>query len=160
MSKNEITIGDKAPDFCLPDSENNNVCLRDFKGKWTVLYFYPRDGTKGCTLEALTFTANKKDFEDLGAEIIGVSPDSPESHIKFIEKNELGITLLSDVEHGVMKKFGVWQLKKMYGREFYGVVRSTFLLDHEGKVVHLWRKVRVKGHVDAVKDKLAALSSK
>lgn len=159
MNSNELEIEDLAPDFCLTDSQSKEVCLKDYEGKWVVLYFYPKDGTKGCTLEALAFSISKTEFEEMGAIILGVSPDSTKSHIKFIEKNDLGITLLSDPEHKVLDEYGVWQLKKMYGREYYGVVRSTFLLNPEGKIVHVWRKVRVKGHVEAVKEKLVELQS-
>jgi peroxiredoxin Q/BCP len=159
MVGRELAIGDVAPGFCLLDAYGEEFCLRDESVSWIVLYFYPKDGTKGCTMEALEFTLNKDEFEGMGATIIGVSPDSQGSHVKFIQKNELGIRLLSDPEKEVLDKYGVWQLKKMYGREYYGVVRSTFLIDPEGKIAHVWRKVRVKGHVDAVKERLLELVS-
>jgi len=122
-----------------------------------VLYFYPKDNTKGCTLEALDFTMNRDEFEKMGATVLGVSPDSVKSHRGFCDKHGLSITLLSDPEHEALESYGVWQLKKMYGREYYGVVRSTFLVDPEGNVAHAWRKVRVKDHVEAVKAKLTEL---
>jgi len=155
----ELKIGDKAPEFCLPDSEKGENCLNDLKGKWVVLYFYPKDGTKGCTMEALEFTAAEDDFIEKNAVIIGISPDSPESHRKFEEKNELSITLLSDEEKNILEKYGVWQKKKMYGREYMGVVRSTFLINQEGEIAYIWPKVRVKGHVDTVMDKLMELQT-
>jgi peroxiredoxin Q/BCP len=159
MEIDELKIGVSAPEFCLQDSQEKDVCLANYRGKWVVLYFYPKDGTKGCTLEALAFSANKTEFEDIGTTILGVSPDSSKSHVKFIEKNDLGITLLSDSEHKVLELYDVWQIKKVYGREYYGVIRSTFLLNPEGKISHVWRKVRVKGHVEAVKEKLVELQS-
>ena len=154
---NELKIGDKAPEFCLPDAEKGQVCLKDHRGKWVVLYFYPKDNTKGCTMEALEFTVSEDDFNARGAVVIGVSPDSPESHTKFIEKHELSITLLSDTEKEILTGYGVWQKKKMYGREYMGVVRSTFLIDPEGKIAYIWPKVRVAGHADAVMEKLVEL---
>ena len=153
----EISVGFEAPAFCLPNQDGETVCLDSFRGKWVVLYFYPKDNTKGCTLEALDFTLNKGAFEEMGAAVIGVSPDSVKSHQNFCQKHDLTITLLSDPEHAALERYGVWQLKKMYGREFHGVVRSTFLVDPEGRLAHEWRKVRVKGHVDAVKEKLIEL---
>ena len=146
--------GKKAPGFCLPDENGREICLDDFKGKWVVLYFYPKDNTSGCTMEAKDFSSNMEKFEEMNAVVIGISPDSQESHKKFREKHGLNVILLSDESHEVMEKYGVWQLKKMYGREYYGVVRSTFLINPEGNIVHEWRKVRVKGHVDDVLRKL------
>jgi peroxiredoxin Q/BCP len=153
----ELELGAEAPGFCLPDQNGKEVCVEDYRGRWLVLYFYPKDGTKGCTLEAIDFTLSLGDFEAMDTGVLGVSPDSVESHQKFCLKNDLKVTLLSDPEHEALEKYGVWQLKKMYGREFYGVVRSTFLIDPEGRVAHAWRKVRVTGHVDAVKEKLREL---
>ena len=153
----KLEIGLEAPGFCLPNQDGEEVCLHDFEGNWVILYFYPKDNTKGCTLEAIDFTLNKKEFENMGAVVLGVSPDSVKSHKGFCQKHDLRITLLSDTEHAVLEKYGVWQLKKMYGREFYGVVRSTFLIDPMGKIAHVWRKVRVGGHVEDVKEKLLGL---
>ena len=152
-----VTRSEKAPDFCLPDKDSTNVCLKDFKGKWIVLYFYPKDNTKGCTLEALDFTENLMDFEALNAIVIGISPDSVKSHQTFAEKHQLQVMLLSDPDHTVLEQYGVWQLKKMYGREYYGVVRSTFLINPEGVIVHAWRNVKVKNHVNIVKENLQKL---
>jgi peroxiredoxin Q/BCP len=157
MNDSELDVGTPAPRFCLPDQDGNEVCLDGFSGKWVVLYFYPKDNTKGCTLEALDFTMNRDEFEKMGAVVLGVSPDSVKSHRGFCDKHGLSITLLSDPGQEVLEGYGVWQLKKMYGREFHGVVRSTFLVDPEGNVAYAWRKVRVKDHVEAVKAKLAEL---
>ena len=143
--------------FCLSDQTGKEVCLENLRGKWAVLYFYPKDNTKGCTLEAIDFTMNKERIEGMGATVLGVSPDSVESHQGFCDKHGLTITLLSDPEQGVLEAYGVWQLKMMYGREFPGVVRSTFLVDPEGRIAHVWRRVNVAGHVEAVIVKLAEL---
>ena len=161
-----LEIGNIVPNFVLKDNNSNNVSLSDFKGKWVILYFYPKDNTSGCTKEACDFTEHKIDYSKLNAEILGVSPDSTESHQKFIKKHKLGITLLSDTEKEVMKTYGAWGLKKNYGREYEGVIRSTFLISPDQKVAALWSnvKVRVKRksgevkHVEIVKDKLTELS--
>lgn len=153
----ELKEGVKAPDFCLPDQNGSEVCLKDFLGKWIVLYFYPKDNTSGCTKEAVGFSEAKEEFEKLRAVILGVSPDSVRSHKNFEEKKGLKITLLSDTEHKVLEAYGVWQLKKMYGREYYGVVRSTYLIDPQGIIRYIWKKVKVTGHVEAVKEKLKEL---
>ena len=155
----KLSVGDRAPDFCLPNQNDQEVCLRDLSGKWVVLYFYPKDNTSGCTREAVDFTSHIENFEEMGAVVIGISPDSTKSHRSFIEKKELKLQLLSDGKHEVLEKYGVWQLKKMYGKEYMGVVRSTFLLNPNGKVAHVWRKVRVKGHVDEVLETLKKLKS-
>jgi len=149
---------DQAPEFCLP-GDKGEICLEDLKGGWVVLYFYPKDGTSGCTIEALEFTAAEEEFKEKGAKVIGISPDSVKSHIKFREKNELSIPLLSDEEKKILEAYGVWQTKKMYGKEYMGVVRSTFIIDPDGKVAAAWTKVKVKGHVDAVMEKLTELQT-
>ncbi len=154
-----VEVGQKAPEFCLPNQDEVEICLRDLKGKWVVLYFYPKDLTPGCTTEACEFTEAMPAFEDLDAVILGVSPDSPEKHRKFIEKKDLKITLLSDENKEVLKAYGAWGPKKLYGREYEGVIRSTFLIDPEGKIAAVWPKVRVKGHVEAVKAKLEELKN-
>ena len=153
------TAGDTAPDFCLPTQNEDEICLHNYRGKWLVLYFYPKDNTTGCTAEALDFTAHLDKFKAINAEILGVSPDSPQSHVKFITKKELKLTLLSDVTHHVLETYGAWQLKKMYGREYYGVVRSTFLVDPRGKIAHIWPKVKVKGHAEDVLQKIKDLQN-
>lgn len=152
-----LDIGEKAPGFCLEDPDRGEMCLKDLEGKWVVLYFYPKDNTKGCTMEALEFTAAEDEFTSKNAVIIGVSPDSLKSHTNFRQKHDLSINLLSDTEKKVLEEYGVWQKKKMYGREYMGVVRSTYLIDTEGKVAYVWPKVRVKGHVDNVMEKLSEL---
>jgi len=149
-----IQAEEKAPDFCLPNQDMEEICLRDLRGSWVVLYFYPKDNTPGCTTEACDFTEALPDFTDLGATVLGVSPDSPKKHQNFIAKKELKITLLSNEDKEVLQAYGVWQLKKNYGREYMGVVRSTYLIDPDGTVAYVWEKVRVKGHVDAVREKL------
>jgi len=154
-----LQVGDKVEDFCLPNQDEVEICLRDLLGKWIVLYFYPKDNTPGCTTEAIDFTTHLKEFENLGSIVIGVSADSPKKHRNFIEKKELGITLLSDEEHKVLEQFGVWQLKKNYGREYMGIVRSTFIIDPEGIVRAVWEKVKVKGHVQEVLEKLKELQN-
>ena len=153
-----LKIGSKAPAFTLEDQQGKKVKLSDFAGQWVVLYFYPKDNTSGCTTEACNFSDNVITFEDLNTFVLGVSPDSVKSHINFAARYDLKITLLSDPDHKVLKKYGVWQKKKMYGREYYGVVRSTFLIDPDGKIAHIWEKVKVAGHVDEVLKKYAELN--
>jgi len=152
-----IEIGKEAPDFCLPNQDDVEICLRDLRGKWVVLYFYPKDNTPGCTTEACEFTEALPEFSDLDAVILGVSADSTKKHRNFIEKKELAITLLSDEDTSMMQNYGVWQLKKNYGREYMGIVRSTYIIDPKGVVEAIWEKVRVKGHVEQVKEKLQTL---
>ncbi|WP_456397063.1 thioredoxin-dependent thiol peroxidase [Desulfurobacterium sp.] len=155
-----VDVGKSAPDFCLKNEEGKEVHLKDFKGKWLILYFYPKDNTPGCTKEAEEFTEKLSEFKKLNAEIAGISPDSVESHKKFKEKRNLKVILLSDPEHKVIESYGAWKLKKRFGKEYYGVVRTTYLIDPEGKVAHVWKNVRVKGHVDKVLEKLKELSEK
>ena len=155
-----IEIGDAAPQFCLPGTDGPEICLDDYKGRWLVLYFYPKDNTSGCTREAVDFTLALPTLNSLGAEVLGISRDSPASHKKFSEKHGLGIKLASDADHKVTEAYGAWALKKMYGKESYGTVRSTFLIDPQGKVAHAWKKVSVKGHVEAVAEKLRETKGK
>jgi peroxiredoxin Q/BCP len=152
-----IEVSQSAPAFCLPNQDGVEVCLRDLKGRWVVLYFYPKDSTPGCTTEACDFSDALGDFDNLEATVLGVSPDSVASHQRFVNKKDLAITLLSDEEKRVLEQYGIWQLKKLYGREYMGVVRTTYLIDPEGRVAHRWDKVRVKGHVQAVKEQLSKL---
>ncbi len=154
-----LEVGDTIPDFCLPNQDEEEICFRDIKGRWIVLYFYPKDNTPGCTTEACDFTEAVPDFTGMRAMILGVSPDSPKKHRNFIEKKELKITLLADEEKELCKSFGMWQLKKFMGREYMGVVRSTFLISPEGTLAYKWEKVRVKNHVQEVKEKLAELQA-
>ncbi|BCD60841.1 MULTISPECIES: thioredoxin-dependent thiol peroxidase [unclassified Nitratiruptor] len=155
-----IEVGQKAPQFCLPNQDEVEICLQDLIGKWIVLYFYPKDNTPGCTTEALDFTAHLKEFEKLGAVVLGVSPDSCESHRKFSEKKQLQVTLLCDTQKEVLKAYGAWGIKKMYGKEYEGVIRTTYLIDPEGNVAAVWPKVRVKGHVEKVLQTLKELQEK
>jgi peroxiredoxin Q/BCP len=153
----DVNVGDLAPSFCLPDKDNKETGLSNFKGKWVVLYIYPRDNTSGCTREAVEFTSALDEFEKLNTVVLGVSADSVESHPKFAEKHSLKVILLSDEAHEVLETYGVWQLKKRYGKEFWGTVRTTFLINSEGNVAHIWRTVKVKGHVEAVKRRIVEL---
>ncbi len=152
-----IEIGKKAVQFCLPNQDEVEICLRDLKGKWVVLYFYPKDNTPGCSKEACDFTDNLKDFENLNAVVLGVSPDSPKRHRNFIAKKNLKIPLLSDEDKKILSEYGVWQLKKMFGKEYMGIVRTTYLINPEGEIAYRWDKVKVKEHVQKVKEKLEEL---
>ena len=152
-----LNIGDKAPTLTLPNQDNVEISLRDLEGKWVVLYFYPKDSTPGCTTEACDFTATLPQFENLGAVVLGVSPDSTTSHQKFIAKQKLEITLLSDPTTETAQSYGVWQLKKFCGKEYMGIVRSTFLINPEGKIAKIWSNVKVKDHATEVKKALEAL---
>ncbi len=156
----KLNTGDKAPDFLLPDKDNKEIALKDFRGKWVILYFYPKDNTPGCTTEAVDFSKNVNEFKKLDAEIIGISPDSTKSHYNFCQKYNLEIKLLSDISKETLKKYGVWQLKKLYGKESYGVVRSTFLINPEGIIDYIWTNVKVDGHIEEVKSKLIELKKK
>ncbi len=153
----ELKAGDKAPNFCLPNNLKGETCLKDLRGKWVVLYFYPKDNTPGCTMEAIYFSKALEEFKGLDTEILGVSADSVESHCKFAEKHELSITLLSDIERNVLQDYGVWKEKKMYGKSFLGIARSTFIIGPEGKIAYIWPKVKVKGHAEDVKYTLMEL---
>ncbi|MCU0848141.1 MAG: peroxiredoxin [Spirochaetes bacterium] len=157
MAEIKMSGCEKAPDFTLPDQDGNTVSLKDYRGKWVVLYFYPKDNTSGCTVEAIDFTSLSTVFMELNAVIIGVSPDSCQSHQKFILKHDLGIKLLSDVEKKTLEGYGVWRIKKMYGREYFGVARTTFLIDPRGIIAHVWNKVNVKGHGEDVLSTLREL---
>ena len=155
----KVNIGDNAPTFCLPDKDGNEICLENFKDKWVILYFYPKDLTSGCTLEAMDFTASLPEFEKMNTAVIGVSPDSQKSHQKFVDKHELKVLLLSDEEKTVLEKYGAWGEKSMYGKTYFGVIRSTVIINPEGKIAETFPKVKAKGHVDSVKEKLKELQS-
>lgn len=138
-----------APEFTMKNENGEDVSLSDFAGKkYIILYFYPKDATPGCTTEACDFRDAYESFENLNAVILGVSPDGEKAHTKFIEKHGLPFSLLIDDQHQVSESYGVWVLKKMYGKEYMGVERSTFLIDPTGTVIKEWRKVKVKGHVE------------
>ena len=153
----EIQIGQLVGDFSLLASSGETVRLSSYRGKKVVIYFYPKDMTPGCTTESCDFRDYNGEFSSLNTEVIGISPDDLKSHGKFINKYELPFLLLSDTEHTVSEQFGVWKLKKMYGKEYMGVERSTFLIDEEGRLVQEWRSVKVDGHVSAVLDAVKAL---
>ncbi|MBC8080925.1 MAG: thioredoxin-dependent thiol peroxidase [Gorillibacterium sp.] len=143
-----IHIGDIAPDFALQAVNGETVQLSDFLGKQVILYFYPKDSTPGCTQEACDFRDRQEEFGQLDTVILGISPDPVKAHIKFAAKFGLPFLLLADEEHEVSKKYEVWALKKNYGKEYMGIVRSTFLVSKEGTLLKEWRKVSVKGHVE------------
>jgi peroxiredoxin Q/BCP len=145
----ELTEGAKAPDFEL-QGQDGPIRLADYAGKPLVLYFYPKDDTSGCTREALDFTALADDFQSAGAAVLGVSKDSVKSHAKFIEKHGLTVPLGSDPEGAVVERYGAWVEKSMYGRKYMGIDRSTFLIDGQGVIRRVWRKVKVPGHAEAV----------
>ena len=142
--------GDKAPDFALPTDSGESLALSRLKGKPVVLYFYPKDDTSGCTAEAKDFSRLAPDFRKAGVEVIGVSPDSVESHAKFRRKYDLAIKLAADADKAVANAYGVWVEKSMYGRKYMGVERSTFLIDKAGRIAKSWRKVKVPGHAEEV----------
>ncbi len=141
----------KAPAFTLPDQNGKKVSLKDFLGKKVVLYFYPKDNTPGCTKEACDFRDAIEDFKKIKAVVLGISPDSVESHKKFADKYNLPFPLLSDPEKKVLQKYGVWKEKSMYGRKYMGVERTTVIINEKGKIIKIFPKVKVKGHVDEVK---------
>jgi peroxiredoxin Q/BCP len=153
-----LKAGEKAVDFALPNQDGVETALGDLCGKWVVLYFYPKDNTSGCTKEARDFTASLKDFEKLGAVVIGISPDSVKSHQNFAAKQNLEHMLFSDTGKSVLNAYGVWLEKSMYGRKYMGVSRTTYLIDKEGSVAFVWEKVSVTGHANAVLEKLKELS--
>lgn len=150
--------GDEAPGFELPRDGGDTVKLTQFKGKPVVLYFYPKDDTSGCTRQAIGFSEKIAEFHDAGAEVIGVSPDSVKSHDKFRDKHGLEVILLADEEKAAIEAYGVWAEKKMYGRSYMGVERSTFLIGKDGKIRRAWRVVKVPGHVDEVLEAVKSLS--
>lgn len=149
-----VQVGDQAPEFSLPADDESEVKLGDLKGKKVILYFYPKDDTSGCTTQACDLRDTLPRIDELGAVVLGVSPDPVSSHQKFRDKYQLNFPLLSDVDHRVAEAYGVWKEKSMYGRKYWGVERSTFVIDEEGVVVEAWRKVRPKGHAEKVAEVL------
>lgn len=141
-----LQIGDKAPNFNAPDQNGNPLNLDQYKGKKLVLYFYPKDDTPGCTAEACDLRDNHQRFIDAGYAILGVSPDAPKKHVKFIEKYSLPFDLLSDEDHAVCLAYGVWVEKSMYGRKYMGVARTTFVIDENGIIENIIEKVNTKAH--------------
>ncbi|MAZ82437.1 MAG: thioredoxin-dependent thiol peroxidase [Hoeflea sp.] len=152
-----IEVGQKAPQFSLPRDGGGTVSLADYAGKKVVLYFYPKDDTSGCTVEAVDFTARTGEFEKAGAVVIGMSPDPVKKHDKFIDKHDLNVILASDEEKEVLETYGVWVEKSMYGRKYMGVARTTLLIDGDGVIRQVWEKVKVPGHAEAVLEATRAL---
>ncbi|MCU0960357.1 MAG: thioredoxin-dependent thiol peroxidase [Pirellulaceae bacterium] len=150
-------VGKAAPAFTLTADDGTKVRLADLKGKPVVLYFYPRDDTPGCTTEACAFRDRKAEIAKLGAHVLGVSPDTVESHVKFRDKFQLNFPLLADPDHVVAEKYGAWREKNMYGKTTLGIQRSTFLIDAQGKIARVWPKVKVEGHDQEVIDALQEL---
>ena len=157
MSNTDLSVGSKAPRFELPDQDGRPVALCDLVGRWVVLYFYPRDSTPGCTIEACDFTAGLAGFERLDAVVLGCSPDSPESHRTFIAQYKLKLTLLSDPEHKVMEAYGAWGERTLYGKTSEGVIRSTVIINPAGRIAYHFPKVSAQGHAAEVRAKLAEL---
>lgn len=156
-----LNEGDKAPDFELPGDDGKTVKLSELKGKTVVVYFYPKDNTSGCTKQAINFSERLDDFINAGVVVLGISPDPIKSHQNFREKHKLTIGLLSDENKNVISAYDAWGEKKNYGRTYFGVVRSTFLIDNKGKIARIWRKVKIPGHIDevlAAAKKLTAIS--
>ncbi|MCO8122469.1 thioredoxin-dependent thiol peroxidase [Stieleria sp. TO1_6] len=149
--------GSKAPAFTLQDDQGNKVKLSDLKGNPVVLYFYPRDDTPGCTKEACAFRDRYEEMKSLGAQLFGVSADSAESHVKFREKYSLPFPLLVDEKHVMLEKYGAWREKNLYGKKSIGIQRSTYLIDADGKVAKVWKRVKVDGHDQQVIDALTSL---
>ena len=153
----ELKIGDAAPDFTLPRNGAGDVNLAGLKGKAVVLYFYPKDDTSGCTAQAIDFSAMGADFEAANAVVIGISPDSVKSHDKFAAKHSLTVMLASDEERQVLETYGVWKEKSMYGKKYMGVERTTYLVAPDGKIAHIWNKVKVPGHAQDVLETIKKL---
>lgn len=150
----ELKLGLKAPDFTVSTDAGKKVKLSDFKGKKIVLYFYPKDDTSGCTKEACAFRDGISEIQKRGAAVLGVSPDSVESHKTFRDKYDLNFPLLADTDKEIVEAYGVWKEKSMYGRKYMGVERTTFVIDKAGKISHVFRKVKVEQHYDEARDAL------
>ncbi len=154
-----IDEGQPAPDFTLTADDGSTVRLSDLKGSPVVLYFYPRDNTPGCTKEACAFRDRKSEIDAHGAVLLGISPDTAESHVKFKSKFDLNFRLLADPDHQVAEQYGAWREKNLYGKKSFGIQRSTYLLDADGNVAKVWRRVQVNGHDDQVLEALQSLGS-
>ena len=152
-----IEVGQKAPAFTLPQEDGGTVSLSNYAGKRLVLYFYPKDDTSGCTKQAVAFSDHLDTFRSANTEILGISRDTPQKHAKFREKHDLTVPLASDEDGEVLGRYGVWVEKNMYGRTYMGIERSTFLIDEDGVIRDIWRKVRVPGHVDEVLEAVRGL---
>ncbi len=151
MSDQQLDVGDVAPDFNLPSTTGENISLRDYLGKKrVVLYFYPKDNTSGCTKEACSFRDELPNIKSKDTVVLGVSPDSLKSHEKFIEKYDLNFPLLSDEDHSVAEAYGAWGEKNNYGKTYYGIIRKTFVIGKDGKLEHVFHKVKADGHGDEI----------
>jgi len=159
-TKSVVSEGKKAPDFTALDDRGEKIKLSDFKGRNVVLFFYPKDDTPGCTVEACSFRDALPRFEGIDAVVLGISPDSVKSHQKFKEKFKLPYTLVADAEHAIAEKYGVWAEKSMYGRKYWGVARTTFIVDQTGKIAKVFEKVKPEGHASEVAEAVQALSSR
>jgi peroxiredoxin Q/BCP len=153
----ELKTGDLAPTFKLPADGGGEIDLAALRGKTVVLYFYPKDDTPGCTTQAIDFTQARAEFDRADATVVGVSRDGVKKHDRFKAKHDLAVQLGADEDGTVCEAYDVWVLKKMYGREYMGIERSTFVIDAQGRIANIWRKVKVKGHVDEVLDAVRAL---
>lgn len=154
----DLNAGDPAPDFSLPADDGKSLSLSGYQGRKLVLYFYPKDDTPGCTTESCDFRDRVKDFNKIGVDVVGISRDSVASHQKFKKKYGLNFPLLSDESGEVCEKYGVWQEKSMMGKKYMGIVRSTFLIDEDGKIARIWRNVKVEGHADDVREAVREIS--
>ncbi|MFY9608200.1 MAG: thioredoxin-dependent thiol peroxidase [Blastocatellia bacterium] len=154
-----LSVGDKAPQFALSDGDGNKVKLSDFKGKKVVLYFYPKDLTPGCTIEACAFRDDAGAIKKLGAVVLGVSADGEKTHQKFTSKHGLNFPLLADVDHEVSEKYGAWQEKSMYGRKYWGIARITYIIDEKGKIAQVYAKVKPASHSQEVVQAIKALGT-
>ena len=152
-----LNEGERAPDFKLPTDDGDEFELSQLKGTPVVVYFYPKDNTPGCTTQAIDFTKQLSEFHRLGAQVIGISPDSIEKHLKFKKKHELLVRLAADEDKAVAMQYGVWAEKKNFGRTYMGIIRTTFLIDKTGHIAKIWRKVRVKDHISSVLQALEEL---
>ena len=153
----EPVVGDLAPQFSLPGAAGKTISLSDYAGKSVILYFYPKDDTPGCTIEAKDFTSLAAEFDKADAIVIGMSPDSVKAHDKFAKKHALTVELAADEEKTVLEAYGVWKEKSMYGKKYMGIERATFLIDAEGRIARIWRKVKVPGHAAEVLEAVRAL---
>jgi len=152
-----VSVGDVAPEFTALDQYEQPLSLRDYRGKWVVLYFYPKDNTSGCTRQACAFRDATQSISDAGAVVIGVSPDSVRSHRSFTEKHNLPFRLVADTDHQIAEQYGVWKEKKLYGRAYYGNERTTFIIAPDGRIAAIFPKVKVDGHVEEVLETLRTL---
>ncbi|MDP8210671.1 MAG: peroxiredoxin [Candidatus Stygibacter australis] len=155
-----LKIGDKAPAIVLPNQDNQMVDLDDLLGKWLVIYFYPKDNTPGCIIEAKDFSCLQEEFAQAGVQVVGISKDSIQSHQRFISKQELSLQLLSDADLTTIKAYDTWRKKKMYGKSFLGVIRSTFLIDPRGDINEAWYNVKAKEHAQKVLEEVRKKISK